>query len=82
MFSNYVKESKIDDRSFYLSILMKGAIYHAYGGEIIIDQLKDPSPSPGGVVIKVEATGICRSDWYGWMGNDSDIVLPHVPGHQ
>jgi alcohol dehydrogenase len=34
------------------------------------------------VVLKVEATGLCRSDWHGWMGHDSDIVLPHVPGHE
>jgi alcohol dehydrogenase len=30
----------------------------------------------------VEATGLCRSDWHGWMGHDPDIVLPHVPGHE
>ncbi len=34
------------------------------------------------MVLKVEATGLCRSDWHGWMGHDSDIVLPHVPGHE
>ena len=28
------------------------------------------------------ATGICRSDWHGWQGHDTDIVLPHVPGHE
>ena len=61
---------------------MKGAIYYEYGKEVSIENLKDPSPSEGGVVIKVEATGVCRSDWYGWMGNDKDIVLPHVPGHE
>jgi alcohol dehydrogenase len=33
-------------------------------------------------VVKVEATGLCRSDWHGWMGHDPDIVLPHVPGHE
>ena len=41
-----------------------------------------PKPSDTGVVIKVEATGLCRSDWHAWMGHDSDIVLPHVPGHE
>ena len=34
------------------------------------------------MVIKVEATGLCRSDWHGWMGHDPDITLPHVPGHE
>ena len=61
---------------------MKAAIYHQYGGDIIIDHVSDPTPSDHGVVIKVRATGVCRSDWYGWMGNDKDITLPHVPGHE
>ncbi|MBP0575630.1 alcohol dehydrogenase catalytic domain-containing protein, partial [Mycobacterium tuberculosis] len=30
----------------------------------------------------MEATGLCRSDWHGWMGHDPDIRLPHVPGHE
>jgi len=34
------------------------------------------------VVIKVGATGLCRSDWHGWMGHDPDICLPHIPGHE
>jgi alcohol dehydrogenase len=33
-------------------------------------------------VIEVGATGVCRSDWHGWMGHDPDIKLPHVPGHE
>jgi alcohol dehydrogenase len=28
------------------------------------------------------ASGVCRSDWHGWQGNDPDIELPHVPGHE
>ncbi len=28
------------------------------------------------------ATGLCRSDWHGWMGHDPDICLPHIPGHE
>jgi D-arabinose 1-dehydrogenase-like Zn-dependent alcohol dehydrogenase len=31
-------------------------------------------------VIDVKATGLCRSDWHGWKGHDTDIRLPHVPG--
>ncbi len=38
---------------------------------------------PDGVIIKLEASGICRSDWHGWLGHDPDVrVLPHVPGHE
>ncbi len=42
----------------------------------------DPRVEPDGVVLRVEATGLCRSDWHGYMGHDSDIGLPHVPGHE
>jgi alcohol dehydrogenase len=61
---------------------MKAALYREFSGPIEIQNLKDPEPAVEGVVIKVEATGICRSDWHGWMGHDSDITLPHVPGHE
>ena len=30
----------------------------------------------------MKATGLCRSDWHGWMGHDDGIALPHVPGHE
>lgn len=61
---------------------MKAAIYERFGGPILIENLPDSNPPDRGVVIRVGATGICRSDWYGWQGHDSDIVLPHVPGHE
>lgn len=48
-----------------------------------IRNVPDPSPTSDGVVIRVKANGLCRSDWHGWMGHDSDIqTLPHVPGHE
>ena len=34
------------------------------------------------MVVEVRATGVCRSDWHGWMGHDPAIALPHVPGHE
>ncbi|MDJ0760870.1 MAG: zinc-dependent alcohol dehydrogenase family protein [Woeseiaceae bacterium] len=61
---------------------MKAAIYREFGGPLAIETLPDPEPPPGGVVIAVKATGLCRSDWHGWMGHDPDIRLPHVPGHE
>jgi alcohol dehydrogenase len=61
---------------------LKAAIYHAFGEPLGIEELPDPEPAAGGVVISVKATGLCRSDWHGWMGHDPDIRLPHVPGHE
>jgi alcohol dehydrogenase len=61
---------------------MRAAIFEDFGKPLSIRQVPDPVPKEGGLVIKVEATGLCRSDWHGWMGHDSDIKLPHVPGHE
>lgn len=61
---------------------MKAVLYREFGGPLSIEALPDPEPPAGGVVIAVRATGLCRSDWHGWMGHDPDIRLPHVPGHE
>ena len=61
---------------------MKAAVYDAFQGPVTVQSVPDPSPSPGGVVLDVKATGLCRSDWHGWMGHDPDITPPHVPGHE
>lgn len=61
---------------------MRAAIFEEFGKAISIQNVPDPTPTDTGVVIEVKATGICRSDWHGWMGHDPDIHLPHVPGHE
>ncbi len=61
---------------------MKAVLYEAFAETPKLTTVPDPAPALHGVVIKVEATGICRSDWHGWMGHDPDIRLPHVPGHE
>ncbi len=61
---------------------MKAAVYDNFQIKPEIRTVPDPAPSRNGVVIRVAATGICRSDWHGWMGHDPDIKLPHVPGHE
>ncbi|WP_454814938.1 zinc-dependent alcohol dehydrogenase family protein [Labrys neptuniae] len=61
---------------------MKAVVFEQFGQPPKIQTVPDPTPAPEGVVVKVEASGLCRSDWHGWMGHDPDIVLPHVPGHE
>lgn len=61
---------------------MRAVVYEQFGGPMSLRQVPDPEPPRDGVVIRVEANGICRSDWHGWMGHDPDIRLPHVPGHE
>jgi D-arabinose 1-dehydrogenase-like Zn-dependent alcohol dehydrogenase len=61
---------------------MKALRYDAFKGPLRVVDVPEPTPSPGGVVVRVGATGVCRSDWHGWQGHDPDITLPHVPGHE
>jgi len=61
---------------------MKAVMYEAFSSPPHLVDVPDPVPEPHGVVVKVMATGVCRSDWHGWKGHDPDIHLPHVPGHE
>ena len=62
---------------------MRATCFDAFGGPLRVDTLPDPTPAPHGVVVRVGATGLCRSDWHGWQGHDPDIRdFPHVPGHE
>jgi alcohol dehydrogenase len=61
---------------------MKAALMRAFTGLLQVEDVPDPEPPSDGVVVAVRATGVCRSDWHGWMGHDPAITLPHVPGHE
>src|SRR4051794_15568649 len=61
---------------------MRAVVFRAFGAPPELTQVPDPPCPSDGVVVSVEATGLCRSDWHGWMGHDEEIELPHVPGHE
>lgn len=63
-------------------LTMKAVLFEKFQETPKLTTVDDPTPDARGVVIKVEATGVCRSDWHGWMGHDSDVELPHIPGHE
>jgi alcohol dehydrogenase len=61
---------------------MRAVVYRAFAEPPAVETVPDPAPPDDGVVVAVRATGVCRSDWHGWMGHDPAITLPHVPGHE
>ena len=61
---------------------MRAAIYEQFRQPLSVQNVSDPVAPDDGVVVAVGATGLCRSDWHGWMGHDPDICVPHVPGHE
>ncbi len=60
---------------------MRAVRYERVGDRPRIERMPVPDCPPDGAVIRVEATGVCRSDWHAWRGHDP-VPLPHIPGHE
>ncbi|MFC2968357.1 alcohol dehydrogenase catalytic domain-containing protein [Acidimangrovimonas pyrenivorans] len=60
---------------------MRAALLTGWRAPLEIADIPDPGCPADGVVLRVLACGICRSDWHVWTGNDP-VALPHVPGHE
>ncbi len=56
-------------------------VYDAYGAPPEVRDVPTPTCPDDGVVVRVRATGVCRSDWHAWRGHDP-VALPMVPGHE
>ena len=65
---------------------MKAAVMTEFRQPLKIMDLPDPSPGPDSALIRVEACGICRSDWHLWQGDWAWMgiqpALPLVMGHE
>ena len=60
---------------------MRAVLVDAVRATPRVREVPEPTAPAGGVVVRVLATGMCRSDWHAWAGHD-DIAFPHVPGHE
>ncbi|HEY5880860.1 MAG TPA: alcohol dehydrogenase catalytic domain-containing protein, partial [Nakamurella sp.] len=60
---------------------MRAAVYDRVGERPRIERVPVPQCPPDGAIVRVEATGVCRSDWHAWRGHDP-VTLPHLPGHE
>jgi len=60
---------------------MRAVVYPDYGVTPVLTEVDEPLCPDDGVVIRVRATGVCRSDWHAWKGHDP-VALPHIPGHE
>lgn len=67
-------------------MMMKAAKIIHHKKPLEIQTVSDPKPGPEDAVIKIEACGVCRSDWHAWQGDWSWIglspELPITPGHE
>ncbi len=61
---------------------MRAMILHKPGESLQLETIPDPVPSPGELLIRVNACGVCRTDLHVVDGDLTEPVLPLVPGHQ
>jgi alcohol dehydrogenase len=65
---------------------MRAAVMEGVRKPLVVREVADPKPASDGVVVRVEANGICRSDWHLWTGDWTwvgiAVAFPHVGGHE
>ncbi len=61
---------------------MRAMILSAQGEPLRDMQLPDPRPSPGQVLIRVQACAVCRTDLHVFDGDLPEPKLPLILGHE
>lgn len=62
---------------------MRAAVLEAFNQPLVVKNVADPELTPDGIIVKVEASGVCRSDLHAIHGKVSAIQnFPHILGHE
>jgi D-arabinose 1-dehydrogenase-like Zn-dependent alcohol dehydrogenase len=61
---------------------VRAVVIPAVGARPVVREVEEPGLPPHGALVRVRATGVCRSDWHAWVGHDPTVRFPHVPGHE
>ena len=61
---------------------MRAAVLREYRAPLSIEDTAWPECPADGVILKVLACGICRSDWHGWVGEHPRVKPGQIGGHE
>lgn len=61
---------------------MRAAVLREFNADLSLETVPDPVCEPDGVVLRVLACGICRSDWHGWVGEHARVKPGQILGHE
>lgn len=61
---------------------LKAAVLEELQKPLVVRDVQDPVIDRKGAIIRVEANGVCRSDWHAWMGDIAVASFPFVLGHE
>ena len=65
---------------------MKAMVMEEIGKPMVVKEWPEPKCPPDGAIVRVEGSGICRSDWHLWQGDWGWIGfkprMPTILGHE
>lgn len=61
---------------------MRAAVLREYRGDLSLEEVAEPACPEDGVVLRVLACGVCRSDWHGWSGEHPRVKPGQIQGHE
>ena len=65
---------------------MRAAVIEELRQPLVIRDVPDPECPPDGAIVRVEANGICRTDWALWSGDfwvgGPELLPPFILGHE
>jgi D-arabinose 1-dehydrogenase-like Zn-dependent alcohol dehydrogenase len=65
---------------------MKAMVMEEIGKPMVVKEWPEPKCTPDGAIVRVEGSGICRSDWHLWQGDWGWIGfkprMPAILGHE
>lgn len=61
---------------------MQAAVLHQAGAPLVVENVPDPQPGPGEIVIRVKACGVCHTDLHLMAGEWRLPKLPLILGHE
>jgi len=61
---------------------VRSAVFHRPGDPLSIEDVELDPPQTGEVLVRVEAVGLCRTDWHVMQGERRVAMSPMVLGHE
>lgn len=61
---------------------MRAAVLRNYNEPLSLEDVPMPNCPKDGVLLRVLACGVCRSDWHGWVGEHPRVKPGQIGGHE